>query len=51
MLSGCYTWEAKCLTFPNPCTQTQQAQSCAEPACWFWILAAAVGIALVLEKR
>jgi hypothetical protein len=51
MLSGCYTWEANCLTFPNPCATTQVAPNCAEPACWFWILAGAVGIALVLEKR
>jgi len=51
MLGSCYTWKAQCLTFPNPCAVSAQQSSaaCGETACWFWILAAAVGIALIAE--
>jgi len=46
----CYTWQRKCLTFPNPCSVAQQPAACPETQCWFWILAAAIGIALVVDR-
>jgi len=50
MLSGVYTWEPQCLKFPDPCTQTGN-QCSAEPQCWFWLLAAATGLALIVQRR
>jgi len=51
-MTPCYTWQAKCLTFPNPCGSelVSGAQTCGETQCWFWLLAAALGIALVAER-
>jgi MYXO-CTERM domain-containing protein len=51
MLSGCYTWESQCLTFPNACSSAQAPSCGSQTQCWFWLLAAAVGVALVVERR
>ena len=49
-MSGCYTWEAKCLAKTDPCAQTIQATPCPETQSWFWILAAALGLVLIVKQ-
>ena len=49
-MSGCYTWKAKCLApSANPCQVAQG--TCPETQAWFWILAGALGLGLLIANK
>jgi hypothetical protein len=53
-MEGCYTWTRECLneSIPNPCAVAQTTDSgCAVTPVWFWLLAGALGFALLARGK
>jgi hypothetical protein len=51
---GCYTWERKCYaqSFPDPChVNDPQDSGCGSTPVWFWVMAGALGLALMVGGR
>lgn len=49
-MSGCYTWERKCLAMTDPCAQASNVQPCPETQTWFYVLAGALLLGLIVGK-
>jgi hypothetical protein len=48
---GCYTWQPRCYanSFPDPCqVNSPGAASCLSTPVWFWVMAGALGLALIV---